>query len=67
MIKKDLFFKRCKVWWRKGFYIPVRNDFSNNLEKRYISESEKEKYESQFGVKILFDEEFFQWLKSIRN
>ena len=66
MCKKP-FFEKCKVWWWGGYYISVRNSINYHIEKKHITETEKELYQNEFGEKILSDREFFTWYESIQH
>lgn len=62
---KSSFFKPCRVYWWNGFYIPVRNDWSFELEYRHLSVAEKERYESKFGAKLISSLEFDRWMSTL--
>lgn len=66
MASREIFFKPAHNIL-DGFYIPVRNDWNYQIVKRHLTSKEKKLYEQQFGEKIISDEEFYNWWKSIRS
>jgi len=64
-MKKKPFFEKCDVWWWNGYYIEVRNPLNHALEKRHLTNEEKEIYEKEFGEKIITKPEFEDWIIEI--
>lgn len=64
-MKTKAFFEKSRVWWWKGYNIPVRNSWSYKLKKVHLSDKEKQLYEQKFGEKIILDTEFDEWYNSI--
>jgi hypothetical protein len=62
MPDNKMFFKPSRVYWWKGYYVPVRNSWSQAIEKKHLSHLQKETYESKFGQRILSCAEFDAWL-----
>jgi len=56
-------FRKCKIWWRGGYYIKVTNAMNSYkpLHKRHVTLEEKQDYEQRFGHTILNDREFMTW------
>jgi len=50
-----------------GYSIAVRDDWTFKIKRVSISESEKEKYEKDYGNKILTYKEFFEWWTEINS
>jgi hypothetical protein len=61
MKQKGRFFRPYNMKGIEGYYIHVRNTFSNQLEQEFIPEKAKGIYESRFGQVIISDEEFLDW------
>lgn len=60
-MKNKSIYEKCKVWWWGGYYVRVRNSINYHLEKRHLSDAEKELFEKKFGETILMDTEFNDW------
>jgi len=61
MEKKSGFFKPFSKHGLEGFYIQVRNTFSNQLEEEFIPTKAKQFYEAKFGQVVISDNEFLDW------
>ncbi|MCB2195519.1 MAG: hypothetical protein KQH79_06645 [Bacteroidetes bacterium] len=66
MSTQEIFFKPTHNLL-SGYYIPVRNDWNYHIQKRHITEKEKNIYQEQFGEEIISDKEFFTWWKKVNN
>ena len=64
-MKKNSFFEKCNVWWWGGYYIPVRNSMNYHLDKKHLTDKQKELYEREFGEKVLMDSQFNKWYHKI--
>ncbi len=45
----------------RGFNVIVLDDWEQKTKKRFITESEQEKYIQDFGLTQIHDSEFFDW------
>jgi len=44
-MKQASIYEKCKVWWWGGYYVKVRNSINYHLERRHLSDVEKELFE----------------------
>jgi hypothetical protein len=58
--KRNLF-KMYSKYGLEGYYIPVRNSFSNTIEREFIPLKAKEIFEKKFGDRLITDTEFLDW------
>jgi len=56
------FFKPNRVYWWKGYYIGVRNSWSHTVEKKHLSPKEKDAFKKEFGLRIISDKQFDEWI-----
>ncbi|MEE4198101.1 MAG: hypothetical protein V2I54_10685 [Bacteroidales bacterium] len=63
---EDLFFKPARTILG-GYYIPVRNDWNLHIQKKHLSEKEKEMYSRDFGEQIITEDQYFEWWKKIHS
>lgn len=61
MKKKRNYFKLYNKLGLEGYYIPVRNTFSNCIEREFIPMEAKELFEKNFGDNVITDVEFLDW------
>jgi hypothetical protein len=61
MKKSAIFFMPYSKHGLEGYYIPVRNTFSNQLEQEFIPLKAKGLYEARYGEKVITDQEFLDW------
>ena len=61
MKKERNYYKLYSKLGLEGYYIPVRNTFSNNIEREFIPMEAKDMFEERFGDKVITDEEFIDW------
>ncbi len=61
MRKENNYYKEYSKYGLEGYYIPVRNTFSNCIEREFIPSSAKELFENKFGNDIITDSEFLEW------
>lgn len=50
-----------------GYAIAVRNDWSYQIEREFVTEDEKQKYLKDFDHQILTKAHFFQWWCKQKN
>jgi hypothetical protein len=62
---KEPFFKECKEWWWGGWFVNTRDNNTYRLTKQHLTNDLKNKYEEEFGEKIITEDEFNEWY--IRN
>ena len=51
MRKERNYYKLYSKFGLEGYYIPVRNTFSNNIEREFIPMGAKDLYQEKFGDK----------------
>jgi hypothetical protein len=61
MKQVDNFYKLYNKYGLEGYYIPVRNSFSNKIEREFIPLKAKELFEKNFGNRLISDTEFLTW------
>ncbi len=66
-MKRRPFFRESNAWWRKGYFIPVRNSWNYHLDSKYLTQEEKELYEKKFGQEIISDLEFDKWYIALKK
>ena len=49
----------------KGYTLAVRNNWNHQIERVYISEREKELFLAKFGEKVVYENEFLNWIDSL--
>ena len=50
-----------------GYALAVRNDWSYQIEREFVTEWEKEKYQETFGEELITKDHFFKWLCELHN
>lgn len=61
-MRKDYnYYKEYSKYGLEGYYIPVRNTFSNCIEREFIPSAAKKPFEDKFGKDIISDAEFLEW------
>ena len=63
MRRQNIFYKLYNKYGLEGYYIPVRNTFSNSIEREFIPFEAKELFEQQFGDTVITDKEFYDWYR----
>lgn len=61
MKKSSNYYKEYSKYGLEGYYIPVRNTFSNCIEREFIPTKAKKLFEDRFGSDIISDSEFLDW------
>ena len=61
------FFEKCREYWWGGYFVKVRNSWSYHLDRVHLTDEEKELYEQEFGERILYDNEFYDWYYALKN
>jgi hypothetical protein len=68
MKKKINYYKEYSKYGLEGYYIPVRNTFSNCIEREFIPLKARELFENHFGNEIVSDTEFLDWYtRNVKN
>lgn len=55
------YYKEYSKYGLEGYYIPIRNTFSNCIEREFIPIKARELFEDKFGNKVVTDSEFLEW------
>jgi hypothetical protein len=55
------YYKEYSKYGLEGYYIPVRNTFSNCIEREFIPTNARELFEDKFGDEVITDAEFLEW------
>ena len=61
MKKEKNYYKLYSKHGLEGYYIPVRNNFNNKIEREFIPLQAKELFEKKFGERLISDQEFLDW------
>ncbi len=61
MKKEKSYYRIYNKYGLEGYYIPVRNTFSKDIEYEFIPIKAKDIFEKKFGERIITDEEFLNW------
>ncbi len=61
MKREKPYYKLYSKYGLEGYYVPVRNTFSKNIEQEFIPLKAKDFFEKKFGDRIISDQEFLNW------
>lgn len=53
--------KKCKNFWRDGYFVIVKNKYSMRQKYRFIPSYMVDSYNRLFGDNIIHDEDFINW------
>lgn len=64
-LSEDYLFEENRVLG--GYNLKVLDNWGMKIKKRSVSELEKEAYIAEFGLKMITDDEFYEWWKNLNS